>query len=320
MPLERRLVPINAFIGLCRPSLPWPSTLADAGFWLSALEVPVITEAGTVTIDGVAHAPSTNELLAVECKSGANVDPEQAQKLGMLEPTGLVRSAAITLSSPARPRVEVIYLCLAGQTDRVVLGLDQIAWPGAVLELSSTDLRLVRGRLTSPSLEGRFDDPIPLSGPPPGFVPLDTESPDAEFDRLVLRALVECQANRVPMITTRSLTERALPHLAFFGKAAKGALERKVSQAARRIAQQMADNYTFQPSSERREAAIRILKTPEEADPRGRTQAYQALARRAGGGPRRRPRPESSGQVGFESLVQELGATEDSEEGGDDRG
>jgi hypothetical protein len=52
MPLERRLVPINAFIGLCDPSPPWPSTLADAGFQLAALEVPVVTEAGTVTLDG----------------------------------------------------------------------------------------------------------------------------------------------------------------------------------------------------------------------------------------------------------------------------
>jgi hypothetical protein len=321
MPLERRLTPINGFIGLCRPAPPWPSTLADAGFWLAALEVPVRTEVGTVTLDGVAHAPATNELLVTECKSGANVDVDQAQKLALLQAESVVRSASITLTSKAEPKVEVIYLCLEGQTDRIVLGLEIINWPGAVLELSATHLRLAWGRITLPSLSDRFSAPIPLSGPPPGFVTIDPESPDESFDRIVIATLVECQANRLPMVTIRSLTERAIPHLAFFGRAAKGAIERKVSQAARRIAEQTRENYVFQPSSENREAAVRIVRTPEDADPRGRTQAYQALARR-GGEPRRRPRAEVPGQARlFESLLQELEADDESdeEEGGDDR-
>jgi hypothetical protein len=175
--LERRLVPINAFIGLCDPSPPWPSTLADAGFRLAALEVPVVTEAGTVTLDGVAHSRATDELLVVECKSGANIEEDQARRLATVQAASVVRSAAISLGTPAAPQVEVIYLCLEEDTERIVLGLEKVQWQRAVLALSTTHLRMVRGPLTLPSLRDRFRDPIPLRGPPPGFITVDPESP-----------------------------------------------------------------------------------------------------------------------------------------------
>jgi hypothetical protein len=317
MALERRLVPINAFIGLCEPSPPWPATLVNAKFRLAALEIPVRTEAGTVTLDGVAHSRATDELLVVECKSGANVEEDQAQRLAGLQPASIVRSAAISLATRTEPQVEVVYLCLDEYVERILKGLDRIDWRGAVLALSKTHIRLAKGPTSLPSLRGLFEPPIPVQWPPPGFITVDPESPEEEFDRLVLSALVACQANRLPAITISSLTERAIPHLAFFGKAAKGALERKVSQAARRIARQASDNYVFQPDSRTREATVRILKTPEDADRRGRTQGYQALARR-GGQRQRRPREEIPGQAPlFELLLDEI-ETDTEEEGGDD--
>jgi hypothetical protein len=98
---------------------------------------------------------------------------------------------------------------------------------------------------------------------------VDPESPDDAFDRLVRPVLVECQANRLPAISITSLTERAVPHLAMYGKAAKGSLQRKVSQAASRTAAQASDNYLYQPGSPNREPMVQILRTPEDADPRG---------------------------------------------------
>jgi hypothetical protein len=320
MPLERRLVPINAFIGLCDRAPPWPSTLADAGFRLAALEVPVLTEAGTVTLDGVAHSRTTDELLVVECKSGANIEEDQATRLATVEATSVVRSAAISLGTPAEPQIEVVYLCLEEDAERIMMGLDKVGWQGPVLELSTRQLRLAQGSFTLPSLRNRFDEPIPLPGLPPGFVTVDPESPDDAFDRLVRPVLVECQAQRCPAITISSLTERAIPHLPMFGRRAKGTLQRKMSQAARRICAQASDNYLYQPDSQNREATVYILRTPEDADPRGRTQAYQALARR--GGAPRRPRAEAPGQAPlFESLLNEPESdNEEAEEGDDERG
>jgi hypothetical protein len=78
-----------------------------------------------------------------------------------------------------------------------------------------------QGPLTLASLRDRFREPIPLQGPPPGFITVDPESPEDAFDRLVRPVLVECQANRLPAISITSLTERAVPHLAMYGKAAK---------------------------------------------------------------------------------------------------
>ncbi|SRR6266496_1504898 len=210
MPLEQRLVPINAFVGLCRASPPWPATLAEVGFRLAALEVPVGTPLGTVTLDGVAHAPETNDLLVVECKSGANIEVDQATKLAELDQVRVVQSASITLSRPAMPRTEVMYLCLAGHADRIGLGLDEIGWQGALLALSDMKLELVRGDVSTPALREALRDPIALTGPPPGFVPVDLDSPDGAYDTLVRSALVACQAQRLQAITMQVERRRDL--------------------------------------------------------------------------------------------------------------
>ncbi len=319
MPVERRLIPINAFVGLCRVSPPWPSMLAEAGFRLAALEVPVRTGLGTVTLDGVADAHETNDLLVVECKSGANIEVDQARKLGELDAVSVVQSASITLSQPTRPRVEVLYLCLAEHVDRIVFGLKQSGWQGPVLALSDTSLELVYGNVSIPALREALATPVPLTGPPPGFIPVDLDSPDEVYDPLVRSVLVACQAQRLQAITVRMLTEQAVRHFALIGKGMRRQLERKVSRSASRIAEQDPENYTFHPGSERREATVLILRTPEDADRRGRTQAYQAIARRGGGQPRRRARPEIPGQMQFESVLHGLDAGDDAEEeGGDD--
>ncbi|ONH31255.1 hypothetical protein BL253_10355 [Pseudofrankia asymbiotica] len=71
----------------------------------------------------------------------------------------------------------------------------------------------------------------------------------------------------------------------------------------------------YEPRSERRqESLVRILATPEDLDPRGRTQRYQAIARAAG-----RSRAGSTGLVieGQYDLFDQLGEAEVEDEVGE---
>jgi len=82
--VERRLVPVNALIALCTPGDVYPSPLADTGYHLGGIEIPVAVGGSKVVIDAVVFRPDRNIVLACEAKSGAKVDEDQARRYGQL--------------------------------------------------------------------------------------------------------------------------------------------------------------------------------------------------------------------------------------------
>jgi hypothetical protein len=82
-----------------------------------------------------------------------------------------------------------------------------------------------------------------------------------------------------------------------------------VRQAAREVAASAATTFEYFASQGNHEAFVKFLYSPEQNDPRGRTQGYQRLARTAQR-PRRR-RPEIPGQG---SLLDELDKADSNEE------
>jgi len=66
--------------------------------------------------------PLAGHLLAVEAKSGANLEPEQGRRLTALTPQLLVIAGGITVPKPVSLRCGVLYACLAGNADRICLG------------------------------------------------------------------------------------------------------------------------------------------------------------------------------------------------------
>lgn len=86
------------------------------------------------------------------------------------------------------------------------------------------------------------------------------------------------------------LASAAVPHLHLLGKGARNQVQRLVAAAARRACEQAKETFSFHPPTANREyALVRVLDSPEGADPRGRTQRYQALVPRLGGSPAHTP-------------------------------
>jgi len=111
------------------------------------------------------------------------------------------------------------------------------------------------------------------------FIPFDHESSVDDVEPYVMAALVAALSQRLSTISLTTLTERVAPHYALYGTKAQGRLRRRIGEAARRIA--TSDNATFRysPTSGNHDGHVRFLRSPEDNDPRGRTQAYQRLAR-----------------------------------------
>ena len=314
--MEARLVPVNGFIGMCTPDGLWPAPLWNAGFRLAGLEVPFRTTSGTGRLDGVAFNDEVNVVLAAECKSGGNVKPEQAKRLTELEPIDLIRGAGLTVRKRGDVTIDVVYVCLEDHLDRVIRGLHiaQVWLP--IVVLGEFNIRHEGAPFHSVDLEAAFAQPIAVTAFAPRLIVVDEHSESAEFDDIVRAELVAVMSQRLPAITIPALAERAIPYLPMYGAASRGTLRRKVQEAARRVAQDMSAFLRFRPpDGAHNEPRVEVLQTPEDLDPRGRTQGWQAVARAAEGKVRRRPPPDT-GTIPFDfgAMISELAAGEELED------
>jgi len=304
--VERQLLPVNALIALCSTGDVYPAPLADAGYHLSGVEVPVVVGNGKVVVDAVFFRPDHNLILAGEAKSGANVDEAQARRYGQLDSDSVVLAAAITIREAGDRYLQPLYVCLVENLSRVLQGLDKADLACPVLAIGDDRIEHHGAAFLDDQIQAAFSEPVIVPGPPPRIIPVDAASPDEAFDKLVLPALVATLSHQRQQVSVPALAEQALPHLPVFGKAARKRLVAKVDAAAQRAAAR--DPATFEylvRTSTRDYAVIRFLRSPEEAARQGRTQVYQSIARAAGKltWRRRAPGPD---QMALFDLIEEL--------------
>jgi len=314
--VESRLIPVNAILDLALADGLNPAPLADAGWAVAALEVPVRASGQTVVCDVVLFNPQAGHLLAVEAKSGANLEPEQGRRLAALTPDLLVIGGGITVPEPVPLRCGVLYACLAENADRICLGADEAGLRVPVLAVSGSDARLLRPQAGDPLLSAALSSPAVWTHPIARVVPFDHESPAEAFDEPVRAELISAMARQRPSITIRALTEQAVRHFPIYGRAAQGRLLRGVRDAARRAAEAEPERFRYERSTGATEERVAVLRSPETFDRRGRTQGYQAVwGSRAS---RARRRAEIPGQMDLFSELDEAErvATEEESDNG----
>lgn len=311
--MEKRLRPINGLLGLCQPGELNPSPLADAGFRLVALEVPVGVDQNRVVIDVVLLHEATSLLLACECKSGANVDETQARKYASLDANALAQAASVDLR-PTRPTAATLYVCLAENVARIHQGLTASGVTVPVLAVGSDRVNLVDPASGPTQLADAFaDGRTPLLYSIARVIPCDDSSPRDIVMPQVKAVLVSHLSHRSDQVGTSVIANETLAHLPIYGKAARKRFQKIVDDSVRAIAKGQPDTFQFEGATAHREALVRFLRTPEDHDNRGRTQAYQALARPGHTG--RKPRPQDPDQL---DLLDELGTDTEDSDGPDD--
>jgi hypothetical protein len=319
--VEPRLVPVNAVLDLALADGLNPAPLAAAGWAAAALEVPVRGISGSVVCDVVLFNPGSGHILAVEAKSGANLEPDQGQRLTELTPELIIVAGGITVANPVPLQCEVLYACLAEHADRIALGADEAGLRVPILAVSRRDAVLLRSEVASPLLTEALPSPTPWNYPIAQIVPFDHESPPEAFDQPVRAELIAAMAQGRSSVTVRALTEQAVRHFPLYGRAAQGRLLRNVRDAARRAAEAEPERLRYERSTAVTDERVAIIRSPETFDRRGRTQGYQAVW--AGRSGRTRQRAEIPGQLDLFSELDEaerVATEEESENGGEGNG
>ena len=305
--MEERLIPLNAVLDLATPGGINRPVLAEAGYQVAGLEIPCVTPAGNVVVDIVLAHTEISHMIAVEAKSGSNVEEPQAERYQALEARTVVRGAFVTLRERADPQLDVMYACLADHAARVRLGLSQARTPFPMLVVHPDKVTLENAEQASSAVREALASPVPLLAPPARHIPFDHDSDLDEIEPYVMAALVAAIARRVPMISLSTLTESATSHYVLYGTTTQTRLRRKVGEAAQRIATADPGTFQYHPPAGNHDGFVKLLRTPEDNDPRGRTQGYQRLARvrqtRRG-----RHDPTASGQL---SLLDQLEEADD---------
>jgi hypothetical protein len=223
---------------------------------------------------------ATNHLLLIESKSGANVVEDQAFRYGQLQAQAVVQAAYVTLSVRTAPTIETAYLCLSKHAHRVRLGLSTIGLAYPIIAVSGDSVILDHSGNASAQLRSAFaQGDVRLPAPPPRLIAFDQDSSAEIIQPRVLAVLVAAMSQRLTQLSIVSLAERATPHFALYGRQAQQQIKKKVAEAARNIAATEPANFTYHPTTGNREGMVKILRTPEDNDARGRTQGYQAIGR-----------------------------------------
>jgi hypothetical protein len=285
--------------------------LARAGFRLAGLEVPAVGDSGKVVIDALLFHEETNHLVQCESKSGANVEERQAQAYAAMSARAVVQAAALTLKHRVTPTLETLYVCSAGHTERIMFGLKAAGVSCPVLAADGRRIDLHGQDHASHRLRDALAGGVSLPAPPPVLVPFDQDSPVEEVEGRVLAALVAVLANQVAQVSLTGLTESAAPHYCMYAAKAQHKIKSLVGRAVARMVEAAPDRFAYDPpAGPRQEGAVRFLRTPEDLQRRGRTQAYQALSR-IGKQTKARREPVIKGQL---DLLRELDATDNGEE------
>ena len=184
-PVEPRLVPLNALIGLCSdPGMLYPTTLADSGYQLLGIEVPVNRGDGGVVVDAVMFQSERNMALAGEAKSGSNIDEDQALRYKNLDVDSVIQAASITVRHQGDRHLQPLYCCSSDGASGVLNGLDVAGLSFPVLVFGDVTIRNRGSAFMDTVLQDAFQEPVATPVPPPRIVLVDQDSPIEEFEKL----------------------------------------------------------------------------------------------------------------------------------------
>ena len=304
--MEPRLVPLNAAIALMRGHGGWPKAFEPDDLDLRWLEVPVTTREGLVTVDVLAYSPTLDLLVPSEVKSGPNIDEVQARKYASMTPEDVLRLVTVSGARTQRTGIEPMYVVLAEHRDRALMGLGNAGLDCPILSIGSDGAELhtsSQHRLSSFQAD--------LQSPPPTVIPLDAESPADRYLELAIANVVARAASGEKSISLDSVLEAINPYWPNTHDNVRGLVKARARDALKRAFEgEFKENFALESTSSGH-AIIQVLRTPADYDPRGRSQGWQAMQKKAERALRRKPRARVlPGQVSFEELGREAEAGE----------
>ncbi|MGW3022759.1 hypothetical protein [Streptomyces sp. NPDC001221] len=275
------------------------------------MEIGVVcASGGKVTIDVVLMNEEAGHLLLCEVKSGNNIEDEQALRYGQIDARSVVVAAAITLPQKGNLTVEVVYVCLSEGEERITQGLNAIEVDYPLISVDALRIKLLRTAAASTHLRSAFPgDCVDLIAPPAALIDIDHDSSISDFVKKTRPYLVRAAARRIEEVSVPRICEDLFPFYRRYQPSVRNQIAKRVQAALKQLAQEDPDTYRYESVPDGGpEGVVRLLRKPEEFDNRGRTAAYQSLARVSR---RRRAKPVDPNQL---DLLAELGEKAETDE------
>jgi hypothetical protein len=255
-----------------------------------------------VVVDGISvRDVEPRVAMATECKSGANVDVDQAKSYGAMTCTDVARFVGLPFDHNSAT-LQPLYACLTESRDRVRLGLDKAGLDAPLLVIGDAHVRL---EAAAGHQIAAFNEVIPV-GQPPRYVVVDALSDDQEFLEVLLPELMATVSRGDEFVSLDTLLRAAVPYWDVFGADARKQLRARARDAlVIAFEKNFVNDFRFEATGPKLDReVVRVLARPGEFDPRGQTQGWQRLRRQAsvalGRGPSKRPAPGQ--QTFFEDL------------------
>jgi hypothetical protein len=308
--VDKRLIPLNGLIALLRGDGQWPSLLCDQGWQRHQFEVLVSTPIGDFRADAVLFRTAPSLVLLAECKSGKNLDEEQARRYLAADATALRRAG--TLPAAFRNEdvpVRAIFVGLEDERAALEHALRTLEIEAPLLTVGSR-----RVRLSGASGVAGLDDfdHRHKGGLPPARFAVDHQSPDDEIQELLVPQLTAAQARGLEFVGIESLCEALLPEWALLGLGVRQTFIQRCEAVLRRLTTgAMRRDFRYEPRTGSTQGRVVILRTPAAFDPRGATRAWQAAQGRAARSIGRQPQPQIEGQLSLEDLAETGGIADE---------
>lgn len=309
--MDPRLVPVNGLIALLRGEGGWPDLLRGQGFERHLLEVTLTTRAGDTRADAVIYRQAPDLVLVCECKSGTNIDEDQARRYAAATADGLRRTDAVPPLLRQSADVDVQPMFVGTEEHRAALerALRELAIDAPLLTVGSHRVRLS----DSSGVNGLDDfDEVHSGGLPPSRVSVDHQSPDSELREVLLPQVVAAMARDEDFLAIESVCAAVLPEWPILAPGPRGEFIKRAEGVVRGLAMsELRGRIRLEPGPRGGRSRIAVISTPASNRPQGRTQAWQAQQRRAAQGLRGGTRPAIEGQTSLDDLAAEGGLADE---------
>lgn len=299
--MDVRLRPLNGLLALLRPDGAWFHNLADQGFRLHSIELPVQGSGGLVRADAVIYRQDPDLIVLCECKSGRNLDEEQARRYAAATYTALRRGAALPSVFRGQVAVNTMYVVLDDYRAEIEVCLQTWGIDAPVLSIGSGFVRL-DGDM--PDGLASFVERDPSKRWPPARIRVDHQSPINEIMELLAQRIASAQARRQQVLDLQEVAKAIYPAWDVLSPTGRRDLTRRLVEAGEAFAKGALRGAIFVERGNEVAPRITILRTPADADPRGMPQAWQGQARRLAEdlGRGSAPVPEETRQLSLDDL------------------
>lgn len=297
-------------LALLRKDGAWFHNLADQGFRLHSIELPVQSPEGLVRADAVIYRQDPDLIVLCECKSGRNLEKKQARRYEAANYQALRRAASMPAVFAGEAPVATMYVVLDEAREAIEATLQ-------VWEIEAPVLSIGRGfvRLDGAIPDGleAFVENDPRRRWPPARIRVDHQSPINEILELLAQRIASAQARHQDVLDLQDVAARIYPAWPVLSPTGRRELIRRLVEAGDRLSKSALRGSIRVERGNEVAPRIVILRSPANADPRGMPQAWQAEARHVGSdlGRGSAPVPEDRRQLSLDDL--DLGEEEDAE-------